>query len=119
MANRVGAGRRRRLVLVQNPDGKPVPDGDGGHKQSWRDATPATLYVSIEPATARDAERWVHNTVTAGQSLIVTGAYHAGITTRSRLIVDGARILQVAGVENPGDANKETIMFCIESEATP
>jgi head-tail adaptor len=111
------AGRRRHLVRVQNP-APPVPDGDGGFVQTWSDANPRELYVSIEPPTARDLERFTHNTITAGRSVMVTGPYHAGVSTHTRLVL-GARVFNVAGVDVPLEANREIVMLCAEVEVRP
>ena len=117
MSPLISAGRRGQRVQVQNPSA-PVPDGGGGYTQTWADAAPPTLWVSVETATGRDLERWAHATVTAGRSLVVTGPYHAEITTHTRLLLEG-RVLQVAGVDDPHNAHREIVMLVIEQEATP
>lgn len=100
-------GEHRHLVLLQAP-GAPVPDGDGGFTQTWTDLSPNTWYCSIKPATARDLERVAAGTVISSASHIVEGRYHAGITTKTRIIFN-SRTLTVTGVSNPEERNITTI----------
>jgi len=80
---------------------------------------PPELSVEIKPATAKDLERVAAGTVIATASHIVTGPYHAGVSTKTR-IVFGGRVFQVVGVSNPEERNIETIAVCVELlEAIP
>ena len=88
----------RHRVLFQTP-GPAVPDGDGGYLQTWSDLVPATWQVSIEPATARDLERVAAGTVLSTATHVVTGRYHAGVTTKTRMIF-GGRTFAITGVAN-------------------
>jgi len=105
-------GAYRHVVTPQNP-GAAVPDGDGGFTQAWTNLDPVEWHVSIEPATARDLERVAAGTVTSTASHIVTGRYHAGVTTKTHLLF-GTRILTVTGVQNPEERNITTIAICEE-----
>jgi head-tail adaptor len=106
------AGQRRHAVLLQNP-GPPIPDGDGGYTQSWTDLTPSLVWVSLQPAYARDVEYLTAGTVGASATHIVTGPYHPGVTTQTR-VVFGTRVFSVTGVSNPEERNVEMILMCQE-----
>lgn len=105
-------GQRRHFVSLQNP-GAAVPDGDGGYTQAWTALDPAEMYVSIVPATAKDLERVTAGTVLSMASHVVTGPYHSGVTTKTR-ITFGTRTLNVLGVMNPEERNIETVMLAAE-----
>jgi SPP1 family predicted phage head-tail adaptor len=106
------AGLRRILVVLQNP-GTSVPDGDGGFTQTWSDLSPRTMWASIAPATARDLERVAAGTVLSSATHIVTMPYHAQVTTKTRITFNG-RTLNVTGVSNPDERNRELILACTE-----
>jgi SPP1 family predicted phage head-tail adaptor len=106
------AGRRRHEAILQNP-GTAAADGDGGFTQTYADLSPRTLWVGIEPATALKLERLAAGSSIASATHIVTGAYHAGVTTKTRLTV-GARTFYVIGVVNPEERNRELVMVCTE-----
>lgn len=105
-------GQRNKLVLLQNP-GPAVPNGDGGFTQTWADLVPPTLYVSIEPATARSLERVAAGTVLSAATQIVKGPYHPQVTTQTRLIFNGRR-LNVTSVGNPQEQNVTMELVCVE-----
>jgi head-tail adaptor len=106
------AGQRRHLVTLQNP-GPPIPDGAGGYTESWTDLTPATVWVSLQPAYARDVEYLAAGTVAASATHVVTGPYHPGVTTQTRLVL-GPRVFHVTGVGNPEERGIELILLCQE-----
>ncbi len=105
-------GSRKHLVMLQNP-GPAVPDGDGSYTQTWTDLTPPTLYVSIDPATARDLERVAAGTVIASATQIVKGPYHPQVTTQTRIIFNSRR-LNVTAVRNPDERNVTLELVCVE-----
>jgi len=107
-------GSRRHLVRLQSP-GIPVPDQDGGFVDTWADLVPPTLYVSIEPATAQSLERITAGTVMSSSMLILKGAYHAQITTKTRVLFNGRR-LDVVSVMNPGEQGVRIELVCVEVE---
>jgi SPP1 family predicted phage head-tail adaptor len=109
-------GTYRHRVTVQNP-GASVPDGDGGYTEGWSDADPATLDVSITPATTSDVERLTAGTVAATATHMVRGRFHPGITLASRLIFKG-RTLNVIYVGNPDERDLELVMLCAEQLTT-
>jgi head-tail adaptor len=109
---RVATAARPHRVTLQNP-GPGAPDGDGGFLQSWTDLAPASMYVSIQPATARELERVTAGTALSTASHIVTGPYHPQVTTQTRILFSG-RTLFVIGVANPEERNVETVMVCNE-----
>jgi head-tail adaptor len=109
---KTSVANRPHWVTFQDP-GPAVPDGDGGFTQSWFNLVPPSLYVSIEPATAKDLERLAAGTVLATASHIVTGPYHPQVTTATR-IVFGTRVFAITGVANPEERCIETICVCVE-----
>jgi SPP1 family predicted phage head-tail adaptor len=105
-------GQRRHLVTFQNP-GPAVPDGDGGFAQTWTDLVPASGWVAIVPATAKDLERVTADTVLAAASHILTGPYHPQVTTQTR-VTFGTRTFSVTGVSNREERNIEMVLVCTE-----
>lgn len=103
---------RPHRILLQNP-GEPIPDGDGGFTQLWSDLSPASVSAKISPATAADLERVTAGTVTASATHIVEMPYHAGVTTKTRIIFDG-RTFTVTGVATPDERKVDTIALCDE-----
>jgi SPP1 family predicted phage head-tail adaptor len=110
---RIGSiGSDRHLVTFENP-GIATPDPDGGYTEAWTPTTPATWYVSIRPASARDLERTTAGTVTATATHIVHGRYHPQVTTKTRMLFEG-RIFHVNGVANLEERDREMQLFCEE-----
>jgi len=91
-------GAFRHAVLFQSP-GAPVPTTDGGFTLTWTDLSPAMWQVSIEPATAKDLERVAAGTVISQATHIVTGRFHPGVTTQTRMVFNG-RTFSITGVSN-------------------
>ena len=108
-------GKYRHLVRFQNP-GANVPDGEGGFTQSWTDLTPATWYVSIEPASARDLERIAPNTVSSTASHIIKGDFHPQVTTKTRILF-GARAFEVTGKQNVEERSIVMELVAVETVA--
>jgi len=81
-------GERRHIVSFEAP-GDPVPDGEGGYTYTWTSFTPAGWYVAIRPATAADAEAALAGTQITHVSHVITGDYHPGVTTDTRMIFNG------------------------------
>lgn len=107
-----GVGARPHRVTLQNP-GPAVPDGDGGFTQSWVDLTPPALSMEIKPATARDLEHVTAGTVIAQATHLVTGPFHAGVTTKTRVLFNG-REFHVVGVADPEERHVELVLVCVE-----
>jgi head-tail adaptor len=105
-------GQKRHLVDLFGP-GEEVPDGDGGYTQVPAALEPAQMYAEIKPATARDLERVVANTVQSKASHLVTMDYHPQVSTETRVHF-GARIFAVTGVQNPEEKNVELVLACEE-----
>lgn len=105
-------GARPHRITVQNP-GAQVPDGDGGYVEGWADAVPPQLFVSIQPASARDLERVASGTVVAQVTHLIRAPYHPAITVKSRLVFN-SRTFSVLGVANIEERNAEQILLCAE-----
>jgi SPP1 family predicted phage head-tail adaptor len=110
-------GTYRHRVTVQNPGGA-VSDGDGGYTEGWSDADPATLDVSITPASTNDLERITAGTVLTSATHIVRGRFHPQITTSSRLLFKG-RSLLVVFVGNPEERDRELVLIVAEVLENP
>jgi head-tail adaptor len=116
-------GRFNQFVTLENPGGS-TPDGDGGFTQAWMPLSPAQVWASITPATARDLERVVANTVQASASHVVRLRFHDGVTTKTRLtkgprnpdgtLPAGSREFQVTSVQNPEERDVELVLTCTE-----
>lgn len=112
MKGQTTIGSHRHLVTLQNP-GVTAPDSDGGYTQTLVALDPAEWHCSILPATARNLERIVAGTVLATATHLLTGRYHAGITTQTRVTFNG-RSFSVIGVVNLEERNIETVAVCVE-----
>lgn len=105
-------GQKRHLVTLEKP-GPPVSDNDGGYTNPPVALSPSSMRAEIKPATARDLERSVANTVQSTASHIVTMDYHPQVDTTTRLLFNG-RTFQVTGVQNPEERNIELVLACEE-----
>ena len=105
-------GARPHRVSLQNP-GPPIPDGEGGFTQSWVDAAPPALSVSIEAATRASLERVAAGAVAASATHIVHGPFHPQATIKSRLVFNG-RQFSVLNTINVEERSAEMILLCAE-----
>ena len=112
MPRLVTPGHRRHLVTLANP-ATPVADGYGGFTEGSGALSPAAVWAEIKPATAKDLERVVANTVQAQASHLITLPYHSGITTET-LVTYGTRVFSVTGITNPEERNIELVLACQE-----
>jgi head-tail adaptor len=102
----------RHVVQVQGP-GDPVPDGDGGYTEAFGPLTPPDWHCAISPASPKDLENIGSGTVIAQATHIVTGRYHKGINTETRLLFRG-RVLNVVAVVNVDERDRELQLACAE-----
>jgi head-tail adaptor len=105
-------GSRRHYITLENPS-TPTPDGDGGFTQTWTACSPAQVFASIMPATARDQERAVAGTVMAMATHICLFPYHPDVNRKTR-ITFGTRTFAVAGVETPDERQVDTVVYAVE-----
>lgn len=112
MKGQTTIGSHRHLVALNNP-AVPVMNSDGDYTQASVPLDPAEWHCSIMPATARNLERLVAGTVLSTATHLLTGRYHAGITTQTR-VTFGMRLFSVTGVVNPEERNIETVAVCVE-----
>lgn len=108
-------GSIRHRVTLQNP-GVDVPDGDGGYTQVPAPLVPPQVWASIVPATAREMERVVANTVETSATHLVRVRYHPGITTETQVLF-GSRVFYVTGIQNIEERNVELVLVCTERVA--
>lgn len=116
-------GSLRHRVTLENP-GKAASDGDGGFTTPWTPLSPPEVWASIMPATARDLERVLANTVQSTASHIVTIRFLEGVTTKTRLtkgprnadgtLPAGSREFHVTGIQNPEERNVSLVLACVE-----
>ena len=110
MANR---GSYRHLVRLEHP-GKPIPDGLGGYTEVWAPLTPAQWFCAIAPAATRVVERLTAGMIQATATHLVTGDFHPGITTETRLITEEGQTLQVQTVTDVQARRETLILVCAE-----
>lgn len=98
MSVTIAIGELRQVVTLSNPT-TVSPDGDGGYVQAYTPLDPATWRCAIEKASTQAAERFFAGSVIAQSSYILTGRFHAGITTQTRMVwVDRAGVTHTANV---------------------
>jgi head-tail joining protein len=110
-------GDLRQVAQLWTPAAA-VPDGDGGYTQTYAPLDPAEWRCAIEVASVRAAERHFAATVTAHASYILSGRYHPGITTQTRIVwVDRSGETHTANVLDVDDtegAGVETVALVSE-----
>jgi hypothetical protein len=111
----VNIGALRHRVSLTTP-GPPVSDGDAGFIR-----TPLTFAsrvpASVVPATARNLERVVGNTVASMASHLVTIRFLPGVNTQTGLIFhDGTmdRPMSITGMHDTDERHIELILECRE-----
>jgi len=108
-------GDRRHLVTFENP-APAVPDGDGGYTQTWASITPTGWHVSIEPATPQDLERFTAGTVITQATNLVTGRFHAGVSSATRMVF-GGRPFAIVGVRNKDKRSIDMELLAVDQES--
>jgi len=107
-----------RQVATLSTPGSATPDGDGGYTQTDVPLSPATWRCAIEKATVRSAEQHFASTVIAHGTYIMTGRFHSGITTKTRVVwVDRANVTHTASVLDVNDeegAGVKTVALVVE-----
>jgi len=110
-------GEYRQVATLSNP-GAATPDGDGGFTQTYVALSPAEWRCSIQKATVRSAERAFASTVIAQGTYILTGRFHSGITTKTKVVwVDRANVTHTANVLDVNDeegAGVKTMALVVE-----
>lgn len=102
--------RRHRVALYALTA---ASEADGGFAVSQAALAPAAVWARIVPATAAQLERVASGAVISTATHIVTMPYHAGVTTKTR-IVFGSRVFSVMGVATPDERQIETVALCVE-----
>ena len=104
-------GSLRREIAVENPTR--TADGEGGFTETYAAASPSPVWSRLEPATPRNVERLVGNTIDAPITHIVTMRYHASVSAITRLTF-GSRYLFVRGMQNVDERNEVLHLACEE-----
>jgi hypothetical protein len=108
MGVNISIGTLRQVVTLSNP-GPPVSDGDGGFTQTYTPLDPATWRCALEKASVRNAERHFAATITSHATYVMTGRFHPGISTQTRMVwtdrsgaVHTGNVLDVSDTEGAG-----------------
>lgn len=113
----VNAGAYRQIGSVYGT-GTTSPDGDGGYIPRLEPLSPPEWRFAIEKATVSAGERHFGATVIAQATHILTGRFHAGITTKTQIVwVDRAGVshsVNVIDVEDPEGAGVLTVVAAAE-----
>jgi SPP1 family predicted phage head-tail adaptor len=104
---------RHRRITLQNRSGAPIPDGEGGYTQPWADLATG-VDARIAPATQAALERLAAGTVITTATHVVTIPYLAGVSTSTRILIDG-RALNITSVQDPEERHVELILVCEEA----
>lgn len=107
----VPISQRQKRITFQNP-GPAVPDGDGGFTESWTDLPPAAD-AKVAPASQSALERVAAGTILTTATHVVTVPYRAGVSTKTRILLDGRR-LNITSVQDPDERHVELILVCEE-----
>jgi SPP1 family predicted phage head-tail adaptor len=102
---------KHRRITLQNAAGSPVPDGEGGYTQAWTDL--ATVDARVAPASQSSLERITAGTAITAATHEVRIAYRAGISTSTRILLDG-RQLNIVSIQDPEERHVELILVCTE-----
>lgn len=117
MSVTVVIGELRQVANLFNP-GTPVPDGDGGFTQVFTPLDPPQWRCSIETASVRASERLFAASVIAQATYILSGRFHPGISTKTRIVwVDRAgetHTTDVLDVNDTEGAGVETVALVSE-----
>lgn len=108
----IGAFRHR--VTLDEP-GDPISDPDGGWLPTWAPLDPPTWDCAIEPPTARvrAMEGSGGGSVIAQATHLLTGRYHPGITTQTRITFKG-RTFNALHVINVDERDTHTELLAAE-----
>lgn len=111
----MGIAERRHRVTLDEP-GPQVPDPDGGWMDTWVPLTPPTWFAAITQPTIRAHATYEGvggGSVIAQATHIITGHYHPGISTQTR-ITYGARTFNALYVANVEERNRTTEIVAAE-----
>jgi len=116
IAPRENVGQRPHRVQLQQRDGQPAANDDGGFTQPWVDMPPAA-FARVSPATPGLMERLVSGTTSTTATHVVTMPWRAGVTTAMRLVCEQTPTpLQIVGVLDPDERHIDLVLACA---ATP
>ena len=94
------------------------PDGDGGFVPVPAALSPTTWRFALERASVRAAQRYFSATVIAQATHMMTGRFHAGITTGTQIVwVDRAgetHTANVLDVNDPEGAGVTSVVLASE-----
>lgn len=97
----IATGRRDKYIELEEGI-----DENGAVVDPWTPLDPPDAWAAIEPAIGT-------TDTTSANAALITFPYHAGVTTRTRILYRG-RHFYVRGVSNPDEANIDTVCTCEE-----
>lgn len=102
--------RLRHRITVEEE--KRVPDGRGGHTETWEPV--ASIWADVEPLSTRD--RLVAQQVQSDISHRVTGRYRSGLSGRLRVVHHGRYLYVVGAPINVDGRNIWLQLNCAEKK---
>lgn len=112
MASATPIGRLNQRVRIEQS--VQVPDGQGGHLQSW--SLRAVVWALVEPLTAR--ELLLAQQLTAVLNTAVTIWWRADIHVTDRILL-GTRTLMISSYQDPTGEHDELRILCAEVQDAP
>lgn len=109
----VSIGARPHWATVVQPQGLPVPDGDGSFTQAWVTAVPPIWQIAITSPSQAAVERIAPGTTITTGTYVISGPYRSDITTASRVLF-GPRIFQVEAFRDREERHLELECLCRE-----
>lgn len=107
------AGQRRHSVELQAITGRTAA-GDG-YVDAWE--TYATVWASVEPATASAVERLTAQTQQVPITHIVELDYRDDVLAKHRVLFRETRALYIRGIQNVEERDKTVVLSCEERAA--
>jgi head-tail adaptor len=112
--NRATIGSYRHVVTLDEP-GPPISDPDGGFVPSWLPLDPPDWRCAIQPPSTRlrSFESIGGGSVIAQATHVITGRYHPGITSQTRITFKG-RTFNVLYASNVDERDRTTELLAAE-----
>ena len=114
----IDLGGLRNVASASKPTGTRTIDAGGGYVETYAPLDPPRWNCKIDKASVKVAERLFAATVLAHATHILSGRFHPGITTKTRLVwVDRAgetHTADVVDVDDTEGAGVETVALVTE-----
>ena len=103
------AGRLRKRAMIQKPVAA-AADALNEKTFTWTDEE--KIWVGILPQSGREFYR--AQQVNTQITHLVSARYRTGLDATKRLVLEGSRVLDIAGVVNVDERGRELILTCVE-----